>query len=316
MFTAFPSSTTWPEHESWTSSPLVHSTFYPHIVFLQSLTIHFEHLTPALHFTLGQNRKMATKMEKGKGKASSGSDPDAGSSTLAGTATSSTDGNNSTPSLRRGHPLDAIKQALQTKLRIGTLPYLNNLNWMPTNDKGALEKLRIGTRDGYDVFAVFDAKPPDLNKQLHIVQANGVGKHREITKATWSSIDLIAPYTYLAQQILSKQVAHFIRTFIKACFALRGHSAGHIVSVDLESFVRCAAIIHRKGYGSAAEDISGASDSSIRSTIEVRDASSVSGTLLMVARVLPQALRKPLHRKYEEAISPFRAVVLFRPSSR
>jgi hypothetical protein len=258
---------------------------------------------------------MATKNEKGKGRASPGPDPDAGSSTSVGAATSFTEGNSAPSSLKNGHPLDAIKQALQNKFGTSNLPYLGNLRWIPTNDKSAPEKLQIGTYDGQDVFALFDATA-GLNWQLHIVQAYGVKKHREITKAKWDSIDLIAPYTYLEQQILNKRAAQFVRTFIKACFALHGHSAGHKVSVNLETAVRCAAIIKRKGYGLAAEDVSSASDSSIRSTIEVRDASSVSGTLLMVASVLPQALRKPHHRKYEEAIPPFRAVVLFRPSSR
>jgi hypothetical protein len=183
---------------------------------------------------------MATKNEKGKGRASPGPDPDAGSSTSVGAATSFTEGNSAPSSLKNGHPLDAIKQALQNKFGTSTLPYLGNLRWIPTNDKSAPEKLQIGTYDGQDVFALFDATA-GLNWQLHIVQAYGVKKHREITKAKWDSIDLIAPYTYLEQQILNKRAAQFVRTFIKACFALRGHSAGHKVSVNLETAVRCAA---------------------------------------------------------------------------
>jgi hypothetical protein len=310
----------------YTFPPLVHSTLfstlinshcYLHSGFIPYLRVHVSN----------QTGKMATcaverNDSKGKGRADSGPDPNIRNSSSLDPAASSTEDSSARSSLRHGHQLDVIKQALQLKLGITTLPYLDKLDWMPRDGKGAPEKLRIGSRDDHEVFACFDARE-DLIQQLRIVQVDGQNKHRDITKAEMNSLNLITPYAYLAGQDLTKRLAQIIRTFIKACFALRGHSAGYKVSVDLTSFARCAAIIHGKGYGSDTrsggndlQDADTASNSSTRSKIKVHNASSGRETLLMIARLLPQALRTPSHRMCQGALLPLLPVVRWHPSPR
>ncbi|KAF2829080.1 hypothetical protein CC86DRAFT_403735 [Ophiobolus disseminans] len=149
--------------------------------------------------------------------------------------TSSTSQSVVSPGPGRGRYRQAIKEILWEKCGTGNLPYLNRLERTPTITKGADEKLQIGNLKGHPVFAFFDrrASPPN---QVNVFQEVGNGDKQLVMKTTMHSVAYLKPYSFLEIKDQGTARAQKLRAFLKGCFALRGHSDGQLVSIDLEFF--------------------------------------------------------------------------------
>jgi len=181
------------------------------------------------------------------------------------------------PGPRQGHYRHAIEEVLWERFGTGTLSYLDHLRWAPTTTKGASEKLKIGTRMNRPVFAFFDPKASP-SSQLNIIQVNADGDEQLITKAMMHTIAYFKPFSYLEINDQVTTRAQKLRTFLKGCFALRGHSDGQRASIDLDSFARTAQKFEDKGFGRGvdtnAEDsfcVAGPSSTDITDAIKVCD---------------------------------------------
>jgi hypothetical protein len=197
-------------------------------------------------------RKALMDIEKGKTKGEKGKSLDNNRRTSQASAASSSNRHKvpegTQPSLQKGNPTEGIAAALQKCFGQRSLPYLKNLKWEKNKDEGAMEKLRIGSRWNEAVFAIFNSKAR-FHQQIRIVQGHESRASDAISKADLSSVSLREPFSLLDIGDGSKRLAQKFRTYLKGCFALRGHAAGEIVSVDIASFVKSVTTIRATGYG-------------------------------------------------------------------
>ncbi|KAH5194796.1 hypothetical protein HBI81_139170 [Parastagonospora nodorum] len=181
---------------------------------------------------------------------------DLAGATSASSTASAFNGKSVTPAVEsdKGHHVEDVRSHLQKKLGSGTLPYISDLGWEPSSLAGAPEKLRIGTRCHAAVFAIFNPRAHPA-QQLNIIQA-GKGRLRiEIQRAGMASVKYDEPYSHLGPtgkdmpvtQI--KALAQTLRTYLKGLFALRGHSEGRRICIDLQSLTRTISTIRMAGYG-------------------------------------------------------------------
>jgi hypothetical protein len=85
--------------------------------------------------------------------------------------------------------------------------------------------------------------------QLNVL--GGTGPHRVIAKTEMSSVVFFEPYCHLKIDDTNTKLAQAFRTYLRGCFALRGHAARDLVSVDLAKFAQSVASIKARGYGAA-----------------------------------------------------------------
>jgi len=178
---------------------------------------------------------------------------------------------------KQGHYRHEIEEVLWERFGTGTLPYLDHLRWTPTTTKGAVERLKIGTRMDRPVFAFFDPKASPSN-QINILQVNADGDKQPITKTMMHSIAYFKPFSYLEINSQVTMRAQKLRTFLKGCFALRGHSDGQLASIDLDSFARTAQKFADKGFSRGVDTeagdsicVAGPSSTDITDAIKVYD---------------------------------------------
>lgn len=132
------------------------------------------------------------------------------------------------------------------ELRLETLPYLDTLRWSPTSNSGASEKLQIGTRDEEKVFAYFDRGRPSIY-QLSIFQGNVEHEMTEVVKKGMWSVEFLKPFSYwMSRAENGGKIAQRFRTYLRACFVLRGHAAGGSVVIDMHWFPRVVSVIETK----------------------------------------------------------------------
>ncbi|EAT84016.2 hypothetical protein SNOG_08848 [Parastagonospora nodorum SN15] len=216
---------------------------------------------------------------------------DLAGATSASSTASAFNGKSVTPAVEsdKGHHVEDVRSHLQKKLGSGTLPYISDLGWEPSSLAGAPEKLRIGTRCHAAVFAIFNPRAHPA-QQLNIIQA-GKGRLRiEIQRAGMASVKYDEPYSHLGPtgkdmpvtQI--KALAQTLRTYLKGLFALRGHSEGRRICIDLQSLTRTISTIRMAGYGIGTGSGKDAADTTepmldgILDTIEVRSSSRSAST--------------------------------------
>jgi hypothetical protein len=93
-----------------------------------------------------------------------------------------------------GYHVQALKDMLQQTIGSSSLPFIDHLEWKPTDVKGCPEKLHIRTRQGLPVHAFFDPQAARAS-QLRIVQDDDVRARNEITRPNMGSVALLEPFS-------------------------------------------------------------------------------------------------------------------------
>lgn len=139
--------------------------------------------------------------------------------------------------------LQDIQDILRENIGLETLPYLDTLQWLPSSGPGATEKLQIGTRDEERVFATFDVTRPAIY-QLSILRENSEHEVTDVAKKDMTSVEFFEPFSYWTETTENiTKIAQRLRTFLRACFVLRGHAAGGSVIIDMNAFPRVVSVI-------------------------------------------------------------------------
>lgn len=144
------------------------------------------------------------------------------------------------------YTLEEIQTTLREKCGLNNLPYLDTLRWSTTTSPGASEKLQVGTRDEQKVFACFDVNRHSIY-QLRILQGNVEHEMTEVVKKDMLSVEFLEPFSYwMSEAENGGKLAQRFRTYLRACFVLRGHAAGGRVVIDMHCFPRVVSVIEAK----------------------------------------------------------------------
>lgn len=142
--------------------------------------------------------------------------------------------------------LKDLQKAIRAKTGFETLPYLDDLEWVRITDEGAPEKLRIGTCEATPVFATFNINRPDRS-QLRILNEKNKQEVIELDKKQMRTVEYLKPFSYwMDRPYEGAEIAQRFKTYLKACFILRGHAAGNSVSLDTYNFPRVVQVIESK----------------------------------------------------------------------